>query len=615
MLQPSDEIKSKLDIVDVIRDYIPLKATGVNFRAKCPFHRENTPSFIVSPEKQIWHCFGCGKGGDIFSFIMEIEGVSFAESLRILAPKAGVILRKQNPKITSQRNRLLDIIEASVNYYHDILLENPQAEVSRNYLAERKITPETISSWQIGYAPESWDDLINHLKGRGFSDNEIFLAGMSIKKEGSNRFYNRFRDRIMFPIFDINGNAVAFSGRVNPAKEAEEKTGKYINSPATMIYDKSNILFGLDRAKMEIKAQDLAIVVEGQMDVIMAHQNGFKNVIASSGTALTKEQVKLIKRYTNNIALAFDMDQAGQIAAERGIREAMAEEMNIKVITLPQGKDPDECIKNNPEEWTGAVINAQPMMEYYLDRVMKEFNIEDISEKKEAIKKLSDLINNFKSNIEKDYWIKKLADKFDIREDILRETIIQNKKEQKNYNYNQEESIKDDNNFDQKNITREEKVSENLLALVFKFPNLIEYISNHINIDCFFGAHNKFLYKNLLIYYNNIINKKELASFDYQDFRSWLNKTQEENEDMSFLLSLDRLVILADRDFYEFDNEKARSEVIKSINFLKKYYLWTRMKEIEKLIAELEKQDEANEEIDNLMQELKSLSEEMSKLE
>ncbi|MCK5357188.1 MAG: hypothetical protein KAJ48_02235, partial [Elusimicrobiales bacterium] len=231
MLQPSDEIKQKLDIVDVIREYIPIKPAGMNFRANCPFHREKTPSFMVSPDKQIWHCFGCQKGGDIFSFVQEIEGIDFVEALRLLAPKAGVTLRRQDPKLTSQRNRILDILEMSRKYFHYNLLNSPAAAKAREYLKERGLIEETIEEWQIGYSPDSWDSAIKLLQGKGFKENEIFLAGIIVKSQNSSRFYDRFRARIMFPINDINSNTVAFSARVSPEKEAEEKMGKYINSP------------------------------------------------------------------------------------------------------------------------------------------------------------------------------------------------------------------------------------------------------------------------------------------------------------------------------------------------------------------------------------------------
>lgn len=618
MLQPSEEIKSKLDIVDVIREYIPIKAAGMNFKANCPFHREKTPSFMVSPEKQIYHCFGCGKGGDVFSFIQEIEGVNFVEALRILAPKAGVTLKKQNPQVTSQRNKLLDIMDSSVNYYHDILLNNSEAQAARDYLKNRGLTEETIREWKIGYSADSWDDIINWLKARNYNDNEIFSAGISIKKEGTNRYYNRFRGRIMFPIWDNNGNAVAFSARVSPEKEATEQMGKYINSPQTLIYDKSKILFGLDKAKLEIKSQDLAIVVEGQMDVITAHQAGYKNIIASSGTALTREQINLIKRFTNNITLAFDMDNAGQMAADRGIREAMQAEMNIKVIELGEGKDPDECIKNNPKEWERAVEEAKPMMQYYFDKNLADLNLEKIEDKRIAAKKLLPIIIRLGDNIEKDYWLKVLAEKLDTNESALRESINGIKDKIRDYQRSETSELQEVKTEAPKN--RQELLSEMLIALMFKFPAVITYVVDHISVDHLKGVHNQSIYKNLLIYYNNNIDgsaSENLEKIDYNEFKFWFDQQIEENiynnsgfDKQNVLMFLDRLVLLGDRDFYNLDNEKAKNETIKVVVEIKRNYLTARMKEIEKLIIESEKAgDKAG--VNGLMEELKTLSDEL----
>lgn len=345
-MSQSEEIKSKLDIVEVIREYIPVKAVGANFQALCPFHNEKSPSFVISPEKQIWHCFGCGRGGDVFAFVMEKEGLGFMEVLRLLAPKAGVVLQYENQQEYSERNRLLDILELAGKYYAHIL-STPIGREAREYLIKRGLSDENITEWQLGYSQDSWSGLYDFLKarpltGKKYTDEEILSAGLTVKKEAQNSggrgYYDRFRDRIMFPIWNVNNNLIAFTARVNPNKEQTEKMGKYINSPQTKIYDKSRVLFGLNKAKSAIRQEDMAIVVEGQMDAISCHNHGFKNVVASSGTALTTEQVALIKRFTNNLALLFDMDAAGQMAADRGIKEALAQEMNLKIIVLSSGR-------------------------------------------------------------------------------------------------------------------------------------------------------------------------------------------------------------------------------------------------------------------------------------
>lgn len=643
IMNPSDEIKSRLDIVEVIRDYIPLKAAGMNFRANCPFHNEKTPSFMVSPEKQIWHCFGCSKGGDLISFVMEMEGISFVEALRVLAPKAGVKLERQDPKIASQRNRLLDILDLSSKYYHKVLTDSKLAEAARDYLEKRGLSDETIEEWRIGYSPESWDDLTNFLKSKGYREDEIFAAGMSAKKEGMNRFYNRFRGRIMFPICDANGNVVAFSARVSPEKEATEKMGKYINSPQTMVYDKSKILFGLDKAKMEIKKQNLAIIVEGQMDVITAHQAGFKNVVASSGTALTGEQVKLLQRYTNNLAFALDADAAGQMATDRGedvvynadykeiasedrwgrtqkyIDPALSFNVDIKIIEIKNGKDPDECIRKNPGDWQKAVENAKPVMQYHFDKIFTGLDLDKVDNRREAAKKMLAKIGKLNNKIEQDYWLKKLGQKIDVAENYLYEALAQAKK-QGTSKYAQ--TGERDGAPRSARQNREELLSEVLLALMLKFSSFAEYALNRVNSDHIIGTDNKAIYKNLAIYYNKAINdwtesgQGDFFEINYHNFKEWLARAEAESAGReSQLRFLDKLAILADKDFTELSHDEAKAEIIKIITFLKRNYLSHRLKEISKLIMLAEKDSGGKKELISLMNELKSLTEELAGVE
>ncbi|HTX86708.1 MAG TPA: DNA primase [Candidatus Nanoarchaeia archaeon] len=612
-MQISEEIKSKLDIVDVIREYVPnLKAVGVNFSALSPFKREKTPSFIVSPEKQIWHCFSTDKGGDIFSFIMEMEGVSFVEALRILAPKAGVQLKRENPEISSKRNRLLDIMETAVTFYHRTFLESPAAAAARDYIYKKRgLTEATVMEWQIGYSPDSWDDLLNVLKKRGYTEQEILSAGLAIKKEGRNSFYNRFRGRIMFPINDINGNTVAFTARVSPEREATEQMGKYINSPETMLYSKSRVVFGLDKAKMEIKSLGYAIVVEGQMDCISCHQAGFKNVVASSGTAFTAEQLKLIKRYSNNLSLSFDMDSAGQLAADRGIREAFAAEMNIKVITLPEGKDPDELIRRDVEAWKESVAEAKHVMQYYFDKIFAAYNIEESEGKREAARKILPIIARLPDRIEQDHWLKKLAEKLQVGETALRETIAAFKNKDKTYSA--PAAAPADAKAMAGKETREEKLSQNILALTMKFPAHFDYIVNKVSLDHLSGADNKSFYRNLIIYYNDNISQAENGrkEINYQDFRNWLASQPDGLGNEGLFRLLEKIVILGDKDFYGLEADKAKNEIIRVIIALKENYLSARRKEIGRLIEQLENEGRV-EEAEKLMAELTRLSEESS---
>ncbi|MDD5221638.1 MAG: DNA primase, partial [Patescibacteria group bacterium] len=331
-----EEIKSRLDIIDVISEYVQLRQSGVNYRALCPFHTEKAPSFFVSPERQIWHCFGsCNEGGDIFEFIMKIENVDFPEALRILAKKAGVQLTKEDYRVTSQKTKLMDIMRVAAQFYHLVLQKSSLAEKVREYLDGRGVKQETIKDFQLGFAPDRWDELVGFLNKKGVKMIEAEAAGLVMRSNkplnNKQNYYDRFRNRIMFPINDLYGNPVGFTSRIVPWAETTE-TAKYVNTPETPIYNKSRVIYAFDKAKAAIKKEDAVIMVEGNMDVIACHQAGSKNVVASSGTALTADQVKLLKRYTNNLLLSFDVDLAGENATQRGIDVAMKAEMNIKVI-------------------------------------------------------------------------------------------------------------------------------------------------------------------------------------------------------------------------------------------------------------------------------------------
>ncbi len=628
-MQPSDEIKSRLDIVEIIREYVPLKPAGVNFKAKCPFHNEKTPSFIVSPEKQIWHCFGCGRGGDIFTFIMEIEGISFVEALRLLAPKAGVVLRRTSGIQTSKRNRLLDILDLASRYYHQVLLKSNQAKLAREYLKKRSLSLETIKAWQIGFSPEGWDNLLNFLTKKGYKESEIFAAGLIIKKEKGQGYYDRFRARIMFPLADVNGNVVGFSARVSPDKEKEEKLGKYINTPQTIVYDKSKILFGLDKAKLSIKKNDLAIVVEGQMDVISAHQAGFTNTIASSGTALTAQHIQLLKRYSNNIALAFDRDQAGLLALERASEAALAAEMNVFVIEIPAGKDPDECIRQNKEQWIKAVDSPKPLLAYFFQEILAPIDLADASQRQKAINKLLLILALVANPLDRDYWLKKLSQEADIGEFILREqlkkVIVQKKQARKistNNDNSQPVSVAP-------TLSRSQKQSARLLALLFVMPKIIERVIANLDVDCLDGQTYKALYKQLVLYYNK---KGQEAWLDliaekkgfFSGFNQWLKEYQfgrqnnlvknllEKEEDLRKIFA--QLVLLGESEFYEFSQDQAWREAKDLIRYLKQSYYNQRLKELSKLISQLEvraKQDKTAEtELNALLEEFKLLTEE-----
>ncbi len=613
-----EEVKAKLDIVEVIREYIPVKATGANFQALCPFHNEKSPSFSISPDKQIWHCFGCGRGGDVFSFIMEKEGLTFIEALRLLAAKAGVTLNNDNPETRSKRNRLLDIMELAGKYYAHIL-KSPAGQKAKEYLLARGLKEVTIEDWNLGYSPDSWSSLYEFLLtrpkvGSKYTDEEIAAAGLIIRREGSlssgRQYYDRFRDRIMFPISDVNNNKVAFTARINPEKEKTEKMGKYINSPQTEIYDKSRILFGLNRAKEAIKKADLAILVEGQMDVISCFNHNVKNVIASSGTALTVEQVTLIKRFTKNIALAFDMDEAGQNAADRGIKEALAQGLNIKVITLPYGKDPDECLKRDPDAFRQAVENAQPMLAYYFQKASAGLDLNSLENKRLVRDKMFVMIALVPDKSEQGYWLKRLGEELDLSESDLREDFnkLQTASAPKisSYRSGEEQADKKAPVVASAPVTREELMSELFLSLIIRFPEFISCGLERLDPEQACPEENAGFYKNLIIYYN------KAASLDYDHFRAYL----EENEP-DFVSKLEKLVLVGEKEFYGHTPEQARDEIIKIAVELRRADYQRRIRQLEKALAATEKSSGGQGdplEVEKIMMELKRVTEELNKL-
>ncbi len=422
------DIKGRLDIVDVVSEYIPLKPGGSGaFKANCPFHNERTPSFYVSRPRQSWHCFGCDQGGDSISFVMRMEGMEFREALEFLAQKTGVVLPKFDGEKASQRKRLQDVNDLTMRFFRASLQNSPQAEHARTYLAKRGVDDLTADLFQIGYAPDSWDALSIALAAKEVSEEEMILAGVVGKREKGTGVYDRFRNRLMFPIADVHGNIVGFTGRILVDSKEE---AKYVNTPETSIYRKSAVLYGLDKAKGEIRREDLVVIVEGNMDVVGSHQFGVTQVVASSGTALTSEQLGLLKRFTTNLAIAFDQDNAGNAATLRGLDLARAQDFNIKVITLPPeaGKDPDDAVRKNPELWKQAIKDAVGIMEWIYRNAFRDRSTSNPEDKKLIARDILLEVKRIASPVERDHWIKKLAKDIDVGEQALRDALVLVKK-------------------------------------------------------------------------------------------------------------------------------------------------------------------------------------------
>lgn len=469
---PIDEIKNRLDVVEVISSYIKLQKTGINYRALCPFHSEKKPSFFVSPTRQIWHCFGCSKSGDIFGFVKEIEGVEFGDALRILAQKAGVELKRQTPEYTkwrSERERLYKICELAARFFEKQLEESSAGKEAKKYLLSRGINEESIKKWRLGYAPDTWQGLSDFLNSREYKKEEIEKAGLGISSDQGS-FYDRFRGRIIFPIFDLNSQIIGFGGRVFKEKDKKE-IAKYVNTPNTLLYDKSRVLYGLDKAKLEIRRKDFCILVEGYTDVMMSAQVGINNVVATSGIALTPYQLKILKRYSENLILGFDMDVAGDTATKRGVDSAQTYGFNIKIARLKRGKDAAEIISKNPKEWEEALDGAKSILEFYFESAFSGKNSRLPEDKKEISKILLPVIKRIPNQIVMAFWIQKLAKELEVREEDVREELKRVKLDEEIYGLEAEEMV----NVPQK--SRKELLEERLLTMILKSPqnqNLIE---------------------------------------------------------------------------------------------------------------------------------------------
>jgi DNA primase len=401
-----DEVKQRTDIVEFISQYTKLTKAGRTLRALCPFHSEKNPSFFVYPDRQSWHCFGaCGTGGDVFSFVMKKEGIEFGEALRLLADRCGVTIPSRVEPDTQKelKERLYQANEAAAQYFHNLLLKSAAAEKARSYLANRGLTPKTITDFQLGYSLNSWEALKQYLLDRGYAENELLEAGLLATAEDG-KTHDRWRQRLLFPIKDARGRTTGFGARV-----LDDSLPKYINSPQTPIFDKSATLYGLNLAAPAIRQQDSVVIVEGYMDVLTAHQNGFNNVVASMGTAITDKQVSALKRLTRNLALALDADSAGEEAMLRCVDFENTLEAEIKVIILPSGKDPDDVIKEDPPAWPQLVAKAIPVIDYTFDMVAAKLDLTTARDKSLAADRLLPIIAQTKDVVRRTHYLQKLS--------------------------------------------------------------------------------------------------------------------------------------------------------------------------------------------------------------
>lgn len=531
-----EDIKQRIDLVDVVSQTVKLKRTGKNYIGFCPFHSNTrTPAFVVFPDSQSWRCFGqCNEGGDLFGFVMKRDNLDFQEALKQLADKAGVTLKPQtqaDKKHDQERDTLIDIMEAAVAFYRNQMLETTPGKKALDYLYKRGLTDETIKTWGLGYAPDSWSLLLDHLLAKGYTRDLILQAGM-LSQGDDGRVYDRFRDRLMFPIRGIYGKMAGFGGRVlNP-----DDVPKYLNSPATDLFDKGRLLYGLDQARATMRAESQAVIVEGYMDVIGLHQAGFTNAVSPMGTALTEAQFHLVKKMTSNIILALDPDAAGQKATLRGLETArkamdMDEQLDfdsrgllkierflkadIRVTTLPEGKDPDEIVLENPDAWRKIISEAKPVVNHVMDSLSQGQDLADPKVKRSIAEQVLPLIEDVGNTIEREAYRQRLAAllRLDARSLQLKPTTVSHDRRRHNRTQDdgQNVQLKQPISLGAKNRLLEEFTIKYLLldpdSLYQMNRSLAGFELNEINLEDFQAGDTKHLF--------NLV-RQSLAQTEYE---------------------------------------------------------------------------------------------------
>lgn len=593
MADQLEQVRQKIDIVQLISEYLPLKKAGRNFKANCPFHSEKTSSFIVSPERQIWHCFGaCQDGGDIFKFLMRWENIEFFEAAKILAKRAGVTLESYAPTEASKlRERIYQVNHLASEFYHYLLLNHPSGKRALDYILDRGIKKKTLETFKIGWAPNLWDGLIKYLVGKkGYQIADLEKAGLALRKD-RNQYFDRFHGRLIFTLRNQRGEVVGFSGRV---LDPQAKESKYINTAETPVYHKGELLYGLEITKEAIKKENEAIVVEGEIDALQSFQAGVANVIAIKGTALTEGQINLIKRYAENVSLALDTDLAGDAASRRGIEMADQAGLNIKVIELMAGKDPDECIRENPGLWLSSVKKAVPFYDFLISSAVSRYGDKEAFAKKKIGDEILPFLSKIQNEIIKEHYVKKLAKILDVSADSISTTMGKSAKKETTG-----ESVSLSSASTKK--TREEILGEYLLALLLKLKNPQGFLKTIVFPQDSVLEEEDFVLPSLQKIF------KAIKDFPGEEFNV---KKLVDNLPAEILPTFDRLYLW---DFLEFGDaeENLETEIVKTAYELKRLVWKGKILKI----SEKLKETEGEKNLKTLNQEFNRLSTRLTALE
>ncbi len=510
-----EEIRSSADIVDVISHYVQLRKRGKNYIGLCPFHTEKTPSFTVSEEKQIYHCFGCHAGGNVFKFLMDLKNISFVEAVQETAEKAGITIEydeKETSDKPTEQELLYDVNLAAAKFFAEKLYQSEEGDVCRKYFEKRNIKLATQRQFGLGYSPNHWDSFVNHAKEKNVDFQRANVLGL-IEKNDRNGYYDKFKGRAIFPIFSPNGRIVGFGGRVI---DGNDKTAKYLNSPESPIYSKRRVLYGLFQSKDEIRKLERAILVEGYMDLISLFQSGVKNVVASSGTALTEEQVVLLSRYTKNITVLFDADLAGRKAALRSIEILVRKDFDVRIAELPEKEDPDSFVqKFGKDEFLSLIGKAQNFLDYQAGQFEKEGKFTDALQQTEAIKELVKSVSYLNDELKRSVFIKSLAQKFDLREKLLESELTKLLHgDNSRYAQARDEAVNGEPDFANEIIERIidpviYSIERGMVNLLFQGMNeLVDYIFQQLTPEDFTDERCQFLAE---LVYDSAMNGKSIS--------------------------------------------------------------------------------------------------------